>query len=198
MPIVKSRQVSSDLLKIEAQLAAWETELKTLERRIGLVEQGIQRGSMQDLEQAQAQISGFREKVDEIELAYLEGLEEQERIRFNQAMGRDTIKATEQMLTAEQAQFAPIRTVMMTELSDIQSRTADLLHMMNPTVAGRYRLMLTKIEKPVVGVVMGRVCGGCYMELPTELAWTATQRDLIVHCPTCGVFLLPEEPSLEG
>ena len=175
-----------------AQLLMWEQEMATLERRIGLVERGIQTGSMQDLEQAQAQIAEFREKVDETEMNYLEGLEFQDQVRFKQAMARDTIQATQRMLTSETEQFERIRSELEPQLESVQDTSERLLNVMNPTVATRYRLMLEKISKPVAGVV-NSACGGCYMDLPTELAWTATQRDLIVHCPTCGVFLLPEE-----
>lgn len=181
-----------DHADMAAQLLVWEQDMATLERRIGLVERGIQTGSMQDLDQAQAQIAGFREKMDEIEMTYLEGLESQDQIRFKQAMARDTIQATQRMLTSETDQFATIRGVLEPELEAVQDTSEGLLNAMNPTVATRYRLMLEKIPKPVAGVI-NSACGGCYMDLPTELAWTATQRDLIVHCPTCGVFLLPEE-----
>ena len=112
-------------------------------------------------------------------------------------MARDTIESTKRMLNSETEQFATVRTEIEPQLAKVRESSEEVLEAMNLTVSNRYRLMLSKISKPVVGVVNG-ACGGCFMDLPTELAWTATQRDLIVHCPTCGVFLLPEELNVYG
>ncbi len=189
---INIRQADQQHEDLEKQLQRWDKDIQTLERRIALVEKGIQSGSMQDLDQAQAQIHTFREQIDTLELSYLEGLEKQEALRFQQAVDRDRIKIHRQFLTEHTDAFGQIRLTLEDKIDRCVTESEGLLVQMNPKISNLYRLMLPKKERPVVGVSNG-ACGGCYLDLPTELAWTAVHRNQVVRCPTCGVFLLPVE-----
>ena len=181
--------------ELSEQLQRWEVDLETLARRVKLVEEGIQQGHFQDLDQTQAQIVEYKTKADQIETQYLETLETQERLRFSQALSRDKIKYTQQVLSSTTEKYEVVRLDGETQLDEIFRETERLLEQMNPTVSSLYRLMVVKKERPVVGVVDG-ACGGCFLNLPTELLWTAVHRSTICHCPNCHVFLIPEAIEL--
>ena len=178
--------------ELSEQLQRWDVDLETLARRVKLVEEGIQNGHFQDLDQAQSQIVEYKTKADQIETDYLETLETQERLRFSQALSRDKIKYTQQVLSSTTEQYEVVRLDGETKLAAIFEETERLLDQMNPKVSSLYRLMVVKKERAVVGVVEG-ACGGCFLNLPTELLWTAVHRSTICHCPNCNVFLIPED-----
>ena len=180
---------------LSEQLQRWDVDLETLARRVKLVEEGIQKGHFQDLDQTQSQIVEYTTKVDQIETEYLETLEIQERLRFSQALSRDKIKYTQQALSSTTEQYEVVRLDGETQLDVIFQETERLLEQMNPKVSSLYRLMVIKKERAVVGVVDG-ACGGCFLNLPTELLWTAVHRSTICHCPNCSVFLIPEDIAI--
>jgi len=180
---------------LSEQLQRWDVDLETLARRVKLVEEGIQKGHFQDLDQTQSQIVEYTTKADQIETEYLETLEIQERLRFSQALSRDKIKYTQQALSSTTEQYEVVRLDGETQLDVIFQETERLLEQMNPKVSSLYRLMVIKKERAVVGVVDG-ACGGCFLNLPTELLWTAVHRSTICHCPNCSVFLIPEDIAI--
>jgi uncharacterized protein len=177
--------------ELSEQLRLWDVELQAVARRIQLVDDGIQHGHFQDLDQAQAQIVGYKAKTDQIETEYLQTLDVQETLRFSQAMYRDTIKVTQQILASSIEKYEGIRLHSETRLNEIAVVSEALLEQINPKVSSLYRLMIVKKERPVVGVIDG-ACGGCFLNLPTELLWKAVYRSTICHCPNCHVFLIPE------
>jgi predicted nucleic acid-binding Zn-ribbon protein len=181
--------------ELSEQLERWDDDLKTLARRVKLVEEGIQKGHFQDLDQAQSQIVEYKTKSDQLETHYLETLETQERLRFSQALSRDKIKYTQQILSSTTEQYEVVRLESETQLDAIFNETERLLEQMNPKVSSLYRLMVVKKDRAVVGVVDG-ACGGCFLNLPTELLWTAVHRSTICHCPNCSVFLIPEDIAI--
>ena len=178
--------------ELSEQLQRWDVDLETLARRVKLVEEGIQKGHFQDLDQAQSQIVEYKTKADQIETDYLETLETQERLRFSQALSRDKIKYTQQVLSSTTEQYEVVRLDGETQLDAIFQETERLLEQMNPKVSNLYRLMVVKKDRPIVGVVDG-ACGGCFLNLPTKLLWAAVHRSTICHCPNCSVFLIPED-----
>ena len=180
---------------LSEQLQRWDVDLEKLARRVKLVEEGIQKGHFQDLDQTQSQIVEYTTKADQIETEYLETLEIQERLRFSQALSRDKIKYTQQALSSTTEQYEVVRLDGETQLDVIFQETERLLEQMNPKVSSLYRLMVVKKERAVVGVVDG-ACGACFLNLPTELLWTAVHRSTICHCPNCSVFLIPEDIAI--
>ena len=190
---IKDHQTVID--DLDSTFPKWDDDLKKLDRRVKLVEDGIQSGLMQNLEQAQLQIDEFKLRKESLEEQYLNAMETQESLSHQQLLSKDTIKATRQMLTKESDQFALIQPNLDNELDEINEQSESLLSQMNPAVSKLYRLMLPAKPRAVAGVVKN-TCGACVRNLPTELHWVATQRETICHCPFCRVFLLPEEPEI--
>lgn len=129
---------------LSEQLQRWDVDLETLARRVKLVEEGIQKGHFQDLDQTQSQIVEYTTKADQIETEYLETLEIQERLRFSQALSRDKIKYTQQALSSTTEQYEVVRLDGETQLDVIFQETERLLEQMNPKVSSLYRLMVIK------------------------------------------------------
>lgn len=175
---------------LTTSIAKWEQEIATIHKRIELVNQSVQMGHLQDADAVEEQLSKFQARVDELETLYLEALEEQERLDFQEGVEHDNILNHQQQTLKITDKLEHLRPPTLDRLDVIASESEDLLQKMNPSVSNRYRLMNQKMEKAVAGV-RKESCAACFMKLPTELLWTALHRSTICHCPYCSVFLIP-------
>ena len=173
-------------------ILGWDTDIEKLHNRIDLVHQSVQMGNLQDPIAAERQIAQFQERIDDIELQYLEALEEQDHLELQEGIQQDNILNHQKQTLKITDALETIRPATLERLEIIEAETEALLDTMNPRVSNLYRLMNAKLDRAVAGVHQDS-CGACFMKLPTELLWTAVHRSTICHCPYCSVFLIPEE-----
>lgn len=187
--IAKGKERIDDLTQT---MQIWDHDIEILHKRIALVNQSFQMGNLQDPAAAQRQIAQFQACVDEIELQYLEALEEQEQLDLQEGIEQDNILNHQKQTLRITDSLENIRPPTEDRLDTLEAESVAFLDMMKPSVANLYRLMNAKVERAVAGV-RGDSCGACFMKLPTELLWTALHRSTICHCPYCSVFLIPED-----
>ena len=69
---------------------------------------------------------------------------------------------------------------------EIKSLRMSLIKKVGKEVYSHYKLLVQRYnDKPIVPLIHG-YCGGCYMQIPTELL---TKKNEVVTCPNCGRFL---------
>ncbi len=69
---------------------------------------------------------------------------------------------------------------------DIQRVRMSLVRRVGKEVYRHYKILMERYgDRPVVPVISG-YCGGCFMQVPTQLM---TKKNEIVKCPNCGRFL---------
>ena len=178
--------------ELDTVISGWDTDIETLHKRIELVNQSVQLGHIQDPAGAARQIAQFQDRIDSIEMQYLEALEEQDHLELQEGIQQDNILNHQKQTLKITDALESIRPPTLDRLEIIETKTKGLLDTMNLRVSNLYRLMNAKKERAVAGV-RNDSCGACFMKLPTELLWTALHRSTICHCPYCGVFLIPEE-----
>ena len=189
---IRIAQGKSRTEHLHQAMRGWDTEIEKLHNRIDLVHQSIQMGNLQDPIAAERQIAQFQERIDDIELQYLEALEEQDHLELQEGIQQDNILNHQKQTLKITDKLENVRPPTLDRLEVIEAETEALLDTMNLRVSNLYRLMNAKLERAVAGV-RGDSCGACFMKLPTELLWTALHRSTICHCPYCSVFLIPEE-----
>lgn len=177
---------------LTTSIATWEQEIAAIHKRIDLVNQSVQMGHLQDADAVEAQLSQFQARIDELEILYLEALEEQERLEYQEGIEHDNILNHQRQTLLITDKLEHLRPPTLDRLDAVETESEALLLQMNPNVSTRYRLLNQKREKAVAGV-RNDACAACFMKLPTELLWTAVHRSIICHCPYCSVFLIPED-----
>ncbi len=189
---IRIAQGNSRTKYLHQSMLGWDTDLEKLHNRIELVHQSVQMGNLQDPIAAERQIAQFQERIDDIELQYLEALEEQDHLELQEGIQQDNILNHQKQTLKITDKLETIRPPTLERLEVIEAETEAFLNTMNLRVSNLYRLMNAKLERAVAGVRQDS-CGACFMKLPTELLWTAVHRSTICHCPYCSVFLIPEE-----
>jgi hypothetical protein len=66
-----------------------------------------------------------------------------------------------------------------------------------PSSILQYHDQLAKTGKSSVAAVTGSLCGACYAILPNELLSELKAPGSFRVCPTCGVFIWQDDPSVE-
>ena len=189
---IRIAQGTSRSEHLHQSMLGWDTDIEKLHNRIDLVHQSVQMGNLQDPIAAERQLAQFQERLDDIELQYLEALEELDQLELQEGIQQDNILNHQKQALKITDKLETIRPPTLDRLEIIEAETDALLNTMNPRVSNLYRLMNAKLDRAVAGVHQDS-CGACFMKLPTELLWTALHRSTICHCPYCSVFLIPEE-----
>jgi PTS system nitrogen regulatory IIA component len=74
-------------------------------------------------------------------------------------------------------------------LEQIQKRIENISSLLDPEILEHYR-RLKKGRGPALAAVEGRICRGCFMQLPTELAQRLYgDRGHVYRCPNCNRFI---------
>ena len=70
----------------------------------------------------------------------------------------------------------------------LEEKIAELQGSLPPTVQARYNRMAARYERVVVPVI-GGICYGCFVSVPTALASDADRNQEVRSCQNCGRFL---------
>jgi hypothetical protein len=144
-----------------ALLAAYQHEMRTLKRDIGdAEEEGLKR--VEVIEQLEKACGDLQAGVDEEERVFEE---------FRIQLERELAEAQERLSQL------------------VEERTKRLSGAIPPAVLSQYEKLLAAREGMAMAELEGRVCQGCYMEVPPNVYVRIARGQEIVECPNCTRIL---------
>lgn len=141
------------------ELAQWEKSMKKLEETKSLLEDEIL-----------------------LEMENVENLQKEFQKKSQDVLERGTFLA--QQIEAKEAEIAALKTELIACEEERQSVSASL----PPEILSRYEELRRKFQDAVVPLV-GEVCQGCHLSVPTVVAKAVRKKEGLVRCPNCGRFL---------
>lgn len=134
--------------------------------------------SMKKLEEMKSQLE------DEIlvEMENVENLQREFEKKGYEVTERGALLA--QQIAAKEGEIADFEK----ELATLEREWQGVAHSIPPDVLARYIELRKKFRDAVVPLV-GEVCQGCHLSVPTIVAKAVRKREGLVRCPNCGRFL---------
>jgi len=185
------QMLKQNLERARLALARKELELKEAEEKWAVTKSKLYSGeitsskelaqwekSMKKLEEAKSHLE------DEIllEMDSVENLQREFRKKGQEVSERG--KALEEQIEAKEAEIAALNAEVGTCEKERQSIAASI----PSEVLARYEELRRKFQDAVVPLV-GEVCQGCHLSVPTVVAKAVRKREGLVRCPNCGRFL---------
>lgn len=75
-----------------------------------------------------------------------------------------------------------------TALAQLADKIAEVMDELSPRVRQRYERVAASTDRAVAPVI-GGVCYGCFVAIPTSIASDARERAKLRNCENCGRFL---------
>jgi predicted nucleic acid-binding Zn-ribbon protein len=73
-------------------------------------------------------------------------------------------------------------------MAQLDEKVAEMVETLPPVVKGRYNRIAARYDRVVVPVI-GGICYGCFVSVPTALASDADRNQEVRSCQNCGRFL---------
>ncbi len=141
------------------ELAQWEKSMKKLEETKSLLEDEIL-----------------------LEMENVENLQKEFQKKSQDVLEKGAFLA--QQIEAKEAEIAALKTEVVACEEERRSVSASL----PPEILSRYEELRRKFQDAVVPLV-GEVCQGCHLSVPTVVAKAVRKKEGLVRCPNCGRFL---------
>jgi predicted nucleic acid-binding Zn-ribbon protein len=187
------KHLHDDLRK---QVAAAELELKSLqERRKSASESALRASSAKEMSQFQNQELQFATRAQELEEDALPLMERLEAAAHELAGLQEQLDELaphlEGLEVAERARVADVD-ALDADLADRRERHATSV---DATLLRQYeQVRKARRGLALVGLLDGKRCGGCHVQLPIHVVQKVRKGQGVVRCPSCG-RLLYQEPN---
>lgn len=144
-----------------ALVAACQHEVRTLKREISDVEdEGLT--YIERVEALEAERGGLKSEIDSEEVIFAE---------YSENLDKETAEAE-------------------AKLADLEKRRAKRMGSeLSPDVLSEYEMLLEAREGIALAALEGRICQGCYMEVPANVKVRLSQAAALVQCPSCDRIL---------
>ncbi|MEO0649078.1 MAG: C4-type zinc ribbon domain-containing protein [Planctomycetota bacterium] len=184
-------ELDSDLLKLKMQVKEIEDHTKANRQRILKLERESGNTTDQALIAAYShEIRSLRRDIAEVDDEGLKLVERIEALEGDKTALMETIKS-------EEEEFAEFNANVEAELAEAQAkhdklaaeRTERLGNGLPPDVQTTYEKLLEAREGMALAALEGRVCQGCFMEVPANLAVRLQRGRELVQCSNCQRIL---------
>lgn len=146
-----------------ALLVAYQHEIRTLKREIGnSEEEGLQ--LVERVEGIEAQAGALQAEIEAEQKVFLE---------FSSNVEREIAVAQKKLASLEAERQKRMS-------SEIPAESLSL-----------YTRLLAAREGVALAELQGRICQGCFMEMPTNLCVRVARATALVQCPSCDRILFP-------
>jgi len=147
-----------------ALLVAYQHEIRTLKRDIGSSEEeGLQ--LVEKVETIESQAAALQREIEAEQKVFLE---------FSSNVEREIANAQKKLATLE---------------SERKKRQSSEIP---PESLALYTRLLAAREGVALAELDGRICQGCFMEMPTNLCVRVARATELVQCPSCDRILYPQ------
>ncbi|MEN3203666.1 MAG: C4-type zinc ribbon domain-containing protein [Atribacterota bacterium] len=177
--------------KARLALARKELELKEVEERWATTKSKLYSGeitSSKELAQWEKSMKKLEETKDSLENEILAEMENVENLQKEfQRKGQEvTEKGTliAQQIEVKENEIATLEA----ELAVLEKEWQGITSLIPPEILAYYMELRKKFQDAVVSL-LGEVCQGCYLSVPTIVAKAVRRREGLVRCPNCGRFL---------
>ena len=134
------------------------------------------------IETCNKQISG----IEDVELGVMEQIDAA-KIVVNKAT--EAAKADKAVMDGMLGKLAEREATLKSELAALQAKRPEYASAVEEVALNRYeRLFKNKAGRAIVGV-MHKACGGCHVQLPTQIIVACQGQQELVACPNCGRIL---------
>ncbi|HIG29015.1 MAG TPA: hypothetical protein EYQ50_14970 [Verrucomicrobiales bacterium] len=174
-----------------------ESECKELELQVGSNKEKIAKYSVQQFETKKNEeyralaneMEGCRRQNSKLDDRQLVLMEEEEKIGQEIQEAQQGLDKMKKAVDDQVRQLSERETTLTSDLKELIDGRVPLTECISPPVQKKYeRLLKTKGDSSVVGIHRG-VCGGCHMQLPTQIIVTCRAQDDLVICLNCGRIL---------
>ena len=177
------KHIESDRKKLELEVESKKTQIE----KYAL--QQFQTKKNDEYRALAHEIDGCKQAITKLDDQQIELMEKaeaaQKDVAAANAVAAEARKATDSQL----ADIAKRGENLKKELTELESKRAQLLSVVDESARSRYeRLLKNKGATVVVGVQHG-VCGGCHMKLPTQILVSCQAQEELVSCINCGRIL---------
>lgn len=179
------------LEKARLALARKELELKEAEEKWTTTKNKLYSGeitSSKELAQWEKSMKKLEETKSQLEDEILIAMENVESLQGEfQKKGREVTEKgalLAQQIVAKEGEIADLER----ELAALEREWQDTAHSIPSEILARYMELRKKFHDAVVPLV-GEVCQGCHLSVPTIVAKAVRKREGLVRCPNCGRFL---------
>jgi predicted nucleic acid-binding Zn-ribbon protein len=94
----------------------------------------------------------------------------------------------EQGRSEREVQEAAFKMDVDTAIATLDTKITEVMDELSPRVRQRYERVAGNVER-VVAPVIGGVCYGCFVAIPTSISSDAGERAKLRNCENCGRFL---------
>jgi uncharacterized protein len=127
--------------------------------------------------------------IEDKQLGYYERID---KLKAEEAAAKLAVKEAEQQLKGEEAEVQKEVAGLEKELGEILAQKKDAEAKISPSSLQTYRRILEKTGTRAIAPVHGRICQGCFIEIPPQALNTLLSGRELVQCKQCARILYLE------